>query len=222
MTSPTILLSHSLDADTPGYRGSSAIAIDVVSDMDRGDPSNSIRLSMSNHVGTHVDAPRHFAARGATVTTPDAEFWFFQNPAVVDVRRLELGTLVTAAHLESVGARLDDADIVLLRTGWEALRDSEAYWNTNPGVAADVADFLRERAPQCRCLGMDIISLSGWEERAEGRISHRRFLDHESPIWLIEDMALADPAVDRLKRVLVSPLFVAGADGAPVTVWGWV
>jgi len=222
MTSPTILLSHRLDNDTPGYRGSKAISIDVVSDMDRGDPSNSLHLAMSNHVGTHIDAPRHFAANGDAVTVPDPQFWFFRSPVILDLRGLELGTLVTAEHVEAAGQSVAGADMVLLRTGWEDVRGTDAYWNTNPGISSCVADFLRTNASSCRCLGMDLISLSGYEERAEGRNSHRRFLDHDDPIWLIEDMTLSDPALEHLRAVLVSPLFVADADGGPVTVWGWV
>ena len=67
---------------------------------------------------------------------------------------------------------------------------------------------------------MDIISLTSRLHREEGRKAHREFLgDHypSSPIVLIEDMSLINYK-DIITNVLIAPLIVNDADGAPCTV----
>ena len=71
-----------------------------------------------------------------------------------------------------------------------------------------------------RAIGFDFISLTAYQHREIGREAHRAFLAKyrdKPPIRIIEDMALA--ALSKApSEVTVLPLFVRGADGAPVTV----
>ena len=79
---------------------------------------------------------------------------------------------------------------------------------------------LRSCFPELRVLGFDSISLSSFAHRKIGREAHKTFLDHHRPILLLEDMDLC--MVDNiitLKQVIVAPLRVDGADGAPCTVF---
>ena len=38
---------------------------------------------MSNHLGTHVDAPSHFVDQGKTLTDYEAKDWVFSHPFLV-------------------------------------------------------------------------------------------------------------------------------------------
>ena len=65
---------------------------------------------------------------------------------------------------------------------------------------------------------MDLISISSYSNRDEGRKAHHAFLNpiEGEPILLIEDMKLDH--VTRLKKVIVAPLLIDNADGSPCTV----
>jgi kynurenine formamidase len=65
---------------------------------------------------------------------------------------------------------------------------------------------------------MDLISVSSYCNRLEGRKAHYAFLNPEEgePILLIEDMKLdIDGPID---KVIVAPLLIDKADGSPCTV----
>ena len=54
-------LSYTLEETIPAY-GKTKVSLGVRSQksIDRGDSCNTIRFSMENHWGTHIDAPAHF------------------------------------------------------------------------------------------------------------------------------------------------------------------
>lgn len=216
MTAP-IWLSHPFSPETPGYRGASTLEVELMSSIAGGDTANSARWVFPNHSGTHIDAPAHFYDGAPTLTDYPPDWWIFDRPCVVDV---EAGTepLLGPDHLRS--DIRTGTDLVLLRTGYEAERQTERYWSGNPGLDPELAHWLRARHPSVRAVGMDLISVTGYECRTEGRIAHRAFLDPSAPILPIEDMALAAAPVD-LDRVMVVPLRVVSADGGPCTVIGF-
>jgi arylformamidase len=80
-----ILLSHILSLDTPAYGGDEGLSIGKVRDMDKGDSCNASHLSFSNHLGTHVDAPRHFVVDGKSVDHYHPQDWMFNKPLIIDI-----------------------------------------------------------------------------------------------------------------------------------------
>ena len=63
-----IFLSHLIDNDTPTYGDSSGIKISHATCMDHGDTANSLSIKINNHVGTHIDLPKHFDNNGKAVS----------------------------------------------------------------------------------------------------------------------------------------------------------
>lgn len=216
----TTLLSFSLSEQTPLYGGATGISIQQHSRIGAGSSSNTQSWSFPNHSGTHIDAPRHFVEEGNTLTDYPASFWMFEQPLLVDIP-CEPGELITAEHVaEQMSGK---PDLLLLRTGFEQHRGEELYWQNNPGLAPSLALFLREEYPSVRVVGVDVISISRWQDRPTGRIAHRAFLGNEgvgNPILLVEDMRLS-VCPTALEKVLIAPLLVHDADGAPVTVFAW-
>ncbi len=220
MTGRPVWLSHPLDESTPAYGGGAGFEREPVSRIALGGTANSSRWSFPNHLGTHLDAPRHFFDGGATVSDYGAESWIFQRPVLVDVPCAD-DQLFGPAELE--GKVPAGCDLLLVRTGFERHRGEERYWARNPGPSAALGAWLRERHPSVRALGLDVISVTARAHREEGRESHRALLDPArpgKPIIAIEDMALA-AAPATLTQVMVLPLQVRDADGGPCTVLGW-
>ena len=179
-----------------------------------------MHISMPNHAGTHLDVPKHFFNDGKTLSDYPASFWFFQKPQLIDVS-YDDGQLIIP--LEIVPNLNNDTDILLIRTGYEKYRQNTRYWAKNPGISAEMASILRLDFPSVRAVGMDFISVTSRLHREEGRKAHSKFLGDEyksDPIVLIEDMSLIN-YTDDINRIIVCPLMIQDADGAPCVVFGY-
>lgn len=215
-----VSLSHPLATTTPLY-GGGAVRIERVRAMEAGDSSNNSTLTLPAHAGTHIDAPRHFDAGGRTLDSFSPDYWHAERPWLIDClaspgELLDLAKL--GRHLATIP---DDCDLLLLRTGFERLRDAdpETYSSRGPGLAPETCDWLR-RHRNLRMLGLDFVSVSSFLHREMGRQAHRMLLAaHESgaePILPVEDMALAVLETVPTESWIIPVLFTA-ADGAPVT-----
>ena len=212
-----VLLSHALNSATPGFGGATVFSKEVASSIAAGKSSNSSIWRFSNHSGTHIDVPYHFSDSGQTITDFKPETWFFKRPCLVEYPARPDELIDAGEWLAGVP---DDTDLLIIRTGFEEFRDKEQYWKHNPGLAPGFAAWLRQHRPFVRCVGFDFISLTAFQHREVGRESHRQFLCTKTPILIIEDMALKKYH-SGIKTLIVSPLMVAGADGAPVTIFGY-
>lgn len=214
-----VLLSHVLEASTPSYGNRDKVIIRVNSSMKAGETANSSCLVLSNnHIGTHIDVPRHFSVDGKrTVDYPIGDY-VFEACQVIDIPCHE-AYLIAPDDLKGVTIR-PDVDLLLIRTGYESLRGQDAYWNNNPGLHPDLADYLRKSYPKLRCVGFDFISVTSWQYKAEGKLAHKAFLAPENgtrEIWAIEDMSLKDAPLE-IKKVVVAPLLVEDGNGTAVTI----
>ena len=194
-----VLLSHVLKQDTPSYGNRDKVIIRVNSSIKAGETANSSCLVLSNnHIGTHIDVPRHFSVDGKrTIDYPIGDY-VFEKCQVIDLPRSE-ACLIGPDDIDSIDI---DSDIELLL------------------IPPELADYLRERFSMLRCVGFDFISVTSWKHRAEGRLAHKAFLAPENggkEIWAIEDMSLKD-APANINRVIVAPLMVEDGNGTAVTV----
>lgn len=214
-----IYLSYPLSPDMPAYGGEESLKINHIKSMAKGDSCNTSCWSLSNHLGTHIDFPRHFVRAGKTSSDYGPEFWIFYFPFILDISPVKPGSIIEseAVNLDAVPTNID---MLVIRTGFCSLRKKDIYWKKNPGFAPSLAVFLHEHFSHLRVFGFDSISLSSFVHREIGHEAHKTFLDHHRPILLLEDMDLC--IVDntmKLKQVIVAPLRVEGADGAPCTVF---
>lgn len=173
------------------------------------------------HIGTHVDAPRHFVPDGDTIDDlpPDR---FAGDALVLDVECEEPREL-TVADLEAAENAADDrvreGDILLLRTGWGAKFDDQDAYEAYPWLAAGVEEWLLEKG--IKLLGVDTISPDqpralrpeGWDEYP----IHYGLLEND--VLIAEHLYLEEVAGERLE-VVGCPLKLQGGDGAPARFVG--
>ncbi len=212
-----IWLSHVLAANTPAYGGGAGLSIGVEKSLARGDSCNTLHLALSNHLGSHVDAPRHFFIDGKAVTDYSPEKWMFRHPLLLDLR-VDAGELVGVAHVEPLCTESGaSTDLLLLRTGMERVRTEETYWRESPGFSADLAPWLLDRFPLLAAIGLDTLSISSLCYRDEGRLAHRAFLGRD--VRIFEDLALGAVSPGAfLESVIALPLRISDGDGAPCSV----
>lgn len=209
-----IYLSHFINEDTPIYGGVKNIKITPASQMTKGDSANTHYLSFSNHTGTHIDFPRHFTIDGKISNDYPANFWFFDHPFLLDFPVPENTTIdfeeTTLAKIPT------ETDFLIVRTGFQQYRAEEKFWKYNPGVAPELAGKLKKQCPDLQVIGLDFISLSGYQNRPLGRIAHKAFLK-ENDILIVEDMDL-EKVNQPIKSLTCFPLMIDAVDGVPVTI----
>jgi kynurenine formamidase len=213
-----LYLSYLIDDNTPVYGGKKTYVFKHDKKIKKGDTCNSMKWSLSNHTGTHIDFPRHFSENGNTVDDYQADFWVIDKIAVLEIEGTKPAQIL-APNDFAMELVPESTQLLLVKTGFLKFRSNEIYWKKNPGIHPDVADMLRKECPDLKILGLDTISLSSYADRNLGRDSHKAFLDHNRPILLLEDLDLNQ--VDNntaLKRVVISPQRVSGADASPCTV----
>ena len=213
-------LSHYLSEKTPLYGNGKGIHFVPDKEIERGDSCNTTNLSFPNHSGTHIDFPYHFNPHGKTLTDYSADFWAFDHVEIVDFSD-------NVADCQLIGPEMfsnienEKTDLLLIKTGYGIYRGSDHYTLTPPGLSSGLAVYLRKHLPKLRCLGVDLISISSYSNREEGRKAHHAFLnpDDGKPILLIEDMKLDTNGP--FDKVIVAPLLIEHADGVPCTVFAY-
>jgi|LWDU01.1.fsa_nt_gi kynurenine formamidase len=223
-----ILLSHVLRESTPLYGNEGSVDLGKSRLIKSGDASNNTNLCFSAHSGTHIDAPFHFDDNGKKMTDFSPDFWFCTNPYLVeiDVKADEVIQLSRALpKLESIPK---STDILLIKTGFELFRESQPSDNSpyifnNPGISPEIGIWLRKNL-NLKMVGFDFISLTSYNNKELGRLSHINFLSSNlegklnDPILIVEDMTLKE--IDSSPTsIVVAPLFFENADGGPVSVF---
>jgi len=217
----TRFLSHILSASTPSYGNRDKFIVESKSDINLGDTANSSSWTFTNnHLGTHIDLPRHFCANGFTYEDYRPEDFIFNNVILVDYP-CDKGVLIGRKELRDSldGLSNELTDLLIIRTSYEVFREKDKYWNDNPGLHYELADYFRYIFPNIRAVGFDFISLTSWNYRQEGRLSHKAFLcpENKQPIWIIEDMSLKE-VNHKIKKVIIAPLRIKNSNGGPVSI----
>ena len=212
-----IPISYPLTAKTPLYPNTPSPVIHLMRSMEQGDSANTSAITFSTHSGTHIDAPRHFCKQGKTIAdclTLDTKFF----PAYcIDVPK-PVSEEITVGDLEGSISHVQDAEAILIRTGWYTIRseDPNQYCQDHPWISPEVPAFLREQCPNLRLFGIDQISVSSVLHRAEGHACHRKFLCKERSILILEDLNLSDTRIKGSFRLHIYPYMIDDIDGVPV------
>ena len=218
MISKILHLSYQLQENSPTYGNGEGFGVSPDGRISQGGSCDTDFWSLPNHIGTHIDFPSHFVSGGKNSSDYQADFWIFNGVQLLDFSTLTPGTIISPAMFEGMEIE-SDTELLLVKTGFCKFRGEKVYWQNNPGFATEMADFLRESCPALRVLGFDSISLSSFSDRPLGRIAHKAFLGGGKPILPLEDMDLNQVGEDtKFRQVVVAPLQVAGANGAPCNV----
>lgn len=213
-----ISLSHIYNESTPGFGGEQGFFRETKSCIAHGKNSNSEKWVLFNHHGTHIDCPYHFDNDGKKLSDYTDNDWVFQNIFLLEISPGKDEIITLATEKDSIPL---STEFLILKTQFEIYRNDPTYWQNNPGLSPELGIWLREHRPNLKIIGFDFISLTAFQHRTIGKEAHLAFLkptnEHDG-IRIIEDMKLTNLRCAP-KTILVSPLFVQNADGAPVNVW---
>lgn len=167
----TILdLSHVITADFPMFPGANGPVFETLKSIEQ-DGYYGQQVTMWEHTGTHMDAPGHFIAGGATAELLPVER-LVAPLAVIDIS--ERAAADPDAQLmpddvlawEQANGPLPAGALVAMRSGWDVrVGDPAAYLNADgdgvlhfPGIHPDTSAFLIEER-DITGVGVDTISI---------------------------------------------------------------
>jgi len=194
----------------PVWPGDPRVEIEPLSSIDNGQPANVMRLSMSSHTGTHVDAPYHFVEQGLTVDNLPLEL--LMGPAfVAEVDGLE-GNKIEVFDLASLHFPRSTTRLLLKSSNsyfWEdRLTEFERdYVHLTPKAA----EWLVKRGVQL--IGVDYLSVEAFG--APDYQVHRTLLG--AGVVIVEGLNLSRVPIGPCQLVCL-PLTIEGGDGAPARV----
>jgi kynurenine formamidase len=177
-----------IDLSQPVYDGSPNCPVHppVKSEIIRDHPTHGWRvevLTLSNHTGSHVDAPLHKIAGGASLD--DIPLERFAGPArIADLRGIGPSTPITVDVLKGTLPGEIADQIVLLATGWGEKRAKTDEWlYRSPYLAPEGAAWLVGRG--VRGVGIDHYSIGGITDQINPR-THTILL--EAGVWIVEEL----------------------------------
>ena len=218
-----IWLSYPINNNIPLYGGrNDNCKIYKTSSIVEGKSANDTRIETTVHMGTHIDMPYHFYEEGQTVNDFEIDFWFFKNPLFVELSPINF--IIENELIEVLDQISDNShDILIIKTGICNHRMEEKYWKENYGFSPEIYKYLVNNFRDLKVIGFDSISISSWQDREVGKISHQAFLNPKNPILILEDMDLTNLNMSvNLSEILISPLRIEKCDGLPCTVYGTI
>jgi kynurenine formamidase len=191
---------------------------------------SSYDYSGSEHVGTHMDAPFHFAeGKWTTEQVPLART--IAPGVVIDVQRKTeknpdyLLQPADIAAWEKIHGRIASGSIVLARTGWAKYwGDRKRYFGTDepgnvtdlhfPGLSKEIAEFLVKQR-NVKAVGIDTPSIDYGPSR--DFVVHQILGAANVPIF--ENVAALDRLPAKGATIFALPMKIKGGSGAPLRIF---
>lgn len=200
-------LTHTITDAMPCWPGTPQVSLTPLATLEH-DGFRETMVSMSSHVGTHLDAPAHLLPDGATLDSlPPSQY--VGKATVLDC--CNRGS-ISLAMLQSYTALLSRVEFVLLYTGWSRYWKTPDYFDHYPVLCPDAASYLASL--HLKGLGIDAISVDAFTD-AEYPI-HRILLD--SGMIIMENLRNLRGLCGREFLLTAAPLKLRSADGAPARV----
>ncbi len=191
----------------PVWPGDPAISLIRVCDMAKGAACNLTRIEMGSHTGTHVDAPGHCLANGATIDRIPLEV--LVGPCMV----LEADVKKTIEHVDLSALNFKGIPRVLFKTRNSVLWNTpeKTFYKEYAALGRSGAEFLATQ--KMVLVGIDYLSIEAYD--SDHQDVHKTLLKNN--IIILEGLNLSgiQPGVYEL---LCLPLNLAGCDGAPARV----
>jgi arylformamidase len=194
-----------LSADLPTFPGDPRVQLEFTHRISEGHAYNAAKLTLGVHSGTHVDAPYHFLADGATVDQLPLEL-LIGRARVLDMTALDR---IDRADLER--ADLRDDIRVLFKTRMSGQLRQPAFQEDFVYLTPEGASYLAKVG--IKLVGIDYLSIEKFGSQNYG--AHHALLG--AGVVVIEGLDLSEVEAGEYELSCL-PLRIAGADGSPARV----
>lgn len=177
-------------------------------------------FTLNTHIGTHMDAPRHFYADGASISDISLDLTVMREAVVLDVSGKAAGEGVTGDDLERTGVKPAAGHIAVIKTLWtDRAFGKPEFWNSPVHLEPSVGEWVGSK-------GVAAVAMDCFPEKpfwlmqltpAERGANHKRWLKAGIPmIQMLTSLGNIGPKF----TLIALPLKLFGMDGAPARVIG--
>ena len=211
-------LSHTLEEGIPAWPTHARFGQVLYESYELGAVARHYGLALSEHTGTHMDAPLHFIPEGP------AHYGIDEVPlsrlagraATIEAPELPPGGLLTTAHVrewEEEHGQIQERDRVLIRYGWDRRwglgSAGMGFLEDWPGLGGDAAQYLVEKGVSL--VGCDTLAIDAFG--SEEHPAHYTLLGNE--VYIVENLKNLDK-LPSWSLFMAFPLKVKGGSGSPV------
>lgn len=195
-----------LSSAVPVFPGDPSFRMEFAHQITGGAPYNVTRIAMGVHSATHVDAPYHFIAEGATVEQLPLEI-LVGKCRVVEIPGADR---IDKPDLEELDLR-DDIRLLFKTRMSGRLRDGSPFQEDFVYITPEAARHLVREG--IKLVGIDYLSIE--EFGSKEFATHHVLLG--AGVVVIEglDLSQVEPGIYEMTCL---PMLIAGADGAPCRV----
>jgi arylformamidase len=196
-------ITQSLGPMSRGYPGDKPFKRTLESSLERGDPYDLSSISMSAHLGTHIDAPSHFINKGRTIDE-------------IHPRELILPAVLVRPHLcrscevERIGVieKMKRGSALLISTRRDECDGSDGCNEGFIGLSSELADSCVKEG--VKLVGVDGLSVDSID--TESYPVHRRLLGNG--VLILEGLKLDGVPAGRYTLVCQC-LKIDGGEASP-------
>lgn len=183
----------------------------------------SYSVTLSDHVGTHVDSLRHLRDDAPGPEGIPLEYCYGDG-VVLDFSHKEFGSGISAPEMEEalqkIHYTLKPLDIVMIYTGAGRYNDSDDYLKNHCGVDADATNYLIDHG--IKMMGLDAIT---WDRPVWSMFENKKFWEShrvmlEREYYHMENLANLDKLLELGKptgfTVSVFPVKWVNTTAAPI------
>ena len=196
-----------------------AEGVDMLADAPAINSMNTV-LTLNTHIGTHIDAPRHFYADGAAIDGLPLDRLVMREAVVLDLSHKKPGEGVTADDLDRAGVTPSAGQIAVIKTLWtDRAFGTPEFWHNTIYLDPSVGGWVEAH-------GVAAVAMDCFPEKpfwkmtltpAERGANHKRWL--KAGIPMIQMLTNLGGIAPRFSMVAL-PLRLDGMDGAPARVIG--
>lgn len=194
-------ISRKLQNGMPNWPGDTPFSYEVSWSKEESGSVNVGQVSMSVHIGTHVDAPFHFDNEGKRIIDLDLDLYV--GPAtVIDVSGTDN---IGAEHIEDID--LSSVERVLFKTS--SWTDESTFPSSITYIHPNLIPALKHKG--IRLIGVDVPSVDPLDSKE--LLAHHAL--HEANIHILEGLQL-NHVEEGAYELIALPLPIEEGDGSPV------
>lgn len=194
--SPTI---HSSIAVFPG---DTPFQEDFLMSTDGGDHLTLSKISTTVHLGAHVDAPLHYAAKSESIAERSLAY-YIGKAQVIQVKKESNERI----YLKDISQKEILAPRILFKTG--SFTNPDRWTNDFNSLSAELIHYLHQK--NVILVGIDTPSI----DPATDKTLESHLAVHENDMAILEGIVL-DEAAEGVYELIALPLKIRGADASPV------
>lgn len=200
-------LSHTINATMPLYPGTDPIEIKQNATVEEHG-YNEKKLTLTSHIGTHIDAPAHMLEHGKRLDEMPLDS-FYGKAQIIDVQEY-MDRQINMKFIEEYESVFEKNEYVIFYTGHERIWHQKKYFEKYPVLSPEAAEWVSGK--KLKGIGLDVCSVDPVGS-IDLPVHHILF---NAGFLIVENLTNLINLIGTRFLFSCFPLKISDADGSPV------